>query len=991
MPKNWKNRRLRRTIALLLLVSLILTTLGIAPGETLKKFRRYILWDRICLPIYLILTTPPENIRTTQLPVYELDIKQEYLDQLNADIEIPPPNFDVNQLFTSSRQYQPAIFRHDDVRYRVQVRYRGVAVCHYLPPQKSLRIKFKKSDRFQNQRLINLINPKTTSALVATTGNNLAQNMQLLAANTYPAHTVINRQYYGVQLFIEQIDEYFMINHHLTEGNIYYGESIYDNLWNDPNLWTCHVNNLHPLPADPLNPIIALLKTVTQSGPEDFPADIAKIMDLDQWYLSYAHAQICDDIHRDDNHNHKFYLDPTTGKLRIIIWDPLGHAWGIGSDPYDQSHHINLVFNSLVGRILQHPEFTERKNHRLFDALNGTASRQNRLDQLESWYQLIRQDIYCDINKDHNWAMPVRIYTNDEFEESIRRQREFIIHRDQFLRQQLSFSDCSISPDQTFSSNQTNNPAQTALAAYYLVNAGECGVRLPQLTLHLVKNTLLTPSTTYQLYHDTNDNAQLDPADAMLATANSTEQSRSITFSIDQSLLPARKKIDPIPNEYFARDLPYDLTPAPARHRLIIAAIDIDNHPANSESTAYFQPLQETDLRAVNSVTGTEVNINLIDNLPIDTVNGAPPFDLQDNTQIKQTLIWGPGVHRVEQDIILPPTTKLIIKPATRVLFAPNASVLTYGPVIAEGTPAEPIEFEPAQANQPWGVFALQGKNANNSRFTHCRFRRGQDDTLDNVFYSGMLNAYNCSILIENCLITDARGDDGINLKFSGDSVIRHTEFQANSADALDLDFSDCLVVNCRFIDNQNDGIDLGTSSAVLRDNTLTGCGDKAVSVGEMSCPTIYNNTITNNNVGIASKDMSKPLVANNLITHNRTGIACYQKKSTHGPSEIELVNCQITGNDQTFAADMNSSFTVHHCQLPANAQIFPLHEGIADDFIAPTQIVRTLDSPLMNAHANFNLDQSNSTLATAGDLPTVRKIIPKYPQNTPPIGLLKQ
>ena len=976
---------------MLLLGSLALATIGLAPGEILKKFRQYVLWDRIGLPICLALTTPAENIRTTQLPVCELDIKQDYLDQLNADIEIPPPDFDVNQLFASSRQYLPAIFRHDHLRYRVQVRYRGVAVCHYLPPQKSLRIKFKKSDRFQNQRLINLINPKTTSALVATAGNTLAQHLQMLAANTYPVHTVINRQYYGVQIFTEQIDEYFMINHHLAEGNIYDGDSVYGNLWLDPNLWTCQVNNLHTPPADPLNPIAALLKTVTQSSPEAFPAEIAKIMDLDQWYSSYAHAQICDDIHRDDNHNHKYYLDPTTGKLRIIIWDPLGHAWGIGANPCDETHHINLVFNSLNGRILQHPEFAERKNLCLFDALNGAASRQNRLDRLESWYQMIRQDIYCDINKDHNWAMPVRIYTNDEFEESIRRQRAFIIHRDKFLRRQLNLTDCTISPDHTFTPHPTNNPSQTARAAYILVNAGECGVRLTQFTLYLTENAPVSSSTSYQFYHDTNDNAQLDPTDTMLATAEHSGPSESITFKINKSLLPTRKKIPPLPNEYFARDLPYDLAPAPARHRLIVAAIDVANHPTNSESTAYFQTLTEDDIRAVNSVTGTAVNINLTDNLPQDTVIGAPPYDPQDDTQIKQTLIWGPGVHHIDQDTILPSTTKLIIKPATRILFASNASVLCYGPVFAEGTATESIEFEPTKTDQTWGAFALQGKNANNSRFTHCRFRRGRDDTLDNVFYSGMLNAYNCTIQVENCLITDARGDDGVNLKFSPDSVIRHSEFQTNSADALDLDFSACLVENCRFIDNQNDGIDLGTASAVIRNNTITGSGDKAVSVGEMSYPKIYNNTITGNNVGIASKDMSRPLVANNLITHNRTAIACYQKKRTYGPSKIELVNCQITDNNLTFAADMNSSFTVHHCQLPQNTPIAPLPQGIADNLVAPTQITRTLDSPLANAHTNLNLDQPFAALTHAGDLQTVKKIIPDYPQNTAPVGLLKQ
>jgi len=985
-----KKKLLIVTAAVLLAGILLGNSAGIINNNFLSEINKYIIWDRIVVPIYLTLTSPEENIRTTKLPVYEIDIKGKYLDELNADIEIPAPDTPLEQRFASCLQYKPAVFRYNGMRYRVQMRYRGGNAWHFLPSQKSLRIKFKKNDRFDNQRLINLLNPKTTSAMVALMGYDLAERMGLLAPKSYPVHTVINRRFTGVSVFVEQIDEYFMINHGLAEGDIYYGE--HNDIWKDPYVWTCRIET--STQSEPFAAIKRLVKVVNSDSNKQFQNEIGNIIDLDQWFSVYSHALICADTHRNNVFNHKYYLDPTTSLLRMIIWDPLGYAWTPVADPYDNRWHVNLIFNQLDGRMLQIPEFVERKNIRLLQSLNTVGSLQNQLDRLDYWYNLIQPDMYCDIYKDEGLAMPVTIYTNNQFEESVTRQRKFIVYRDQFLRKQLDFADCTIAPDKTFSpQSSVSLSADTTLdvlAAYIVVNAGECGVKFPSLSLRLTDSVQSPDYQRYLIYHDTNDNGRLDPKDTLLDTTDRFGQGHSITFAIKGSLLPARKKISPLKIPYFQRRCPdYDLAPSPARHRFFVAAVTKNNHTEN-RPYACFEPLRQNDILAVNSVTTKPISVKISCNYPSDTVPGVAPFDPQNSTRINQTLLWGPGLHRITKDLIIPRTTKLIIKPGTTVQLDPDISVLTYGPVQAQGSPDEPITFCSIDPENAWGALALQGPQANGSRFIYCRFIKGRDDTLNGVFYSGMLNAYNCDILLENCLIAEAKGDDGVNFKFGNGGIIRNCQFRDNSADALDLDFSDALVENCRFTNNRNDGIDLGSASATIRNNTIIGCGDKGISMGEMSYPKIYNNTISDNNVGLASKDMSEPICINNTITNNRTGIACYQKKRKFGPSKISLVNCIIMDNQTTLAADMNSSLSIHHCQLPANAVIEPLPARITDNPPARTKMVRPIGYPLMNIENNLNQTASPDVLTQAGDIFATRQISPDYTDATAPIGVLK-
>jgi hypothetical protein len=85
----------------------------------------------------------------------------------------------------------------------------------------------------------------------------------------------------------------------------------------------------------------------------------------------------------------------------------------------------------------------------------------------------------------------------------------------------------------------------------------------------------------------------------------------------------------------------------------------------------------------------------------------------------------------------------------------------------------------------------------------------------------------------------------------------------------------------------------------------------------------------------------------------------------------------------------MNSSISIHHCQLPSGTVISPLPGGIAEDPVAPTEMVRPITGPLMDISDNFDQTASVEVLVHAGDVGMVREIIGDYEIATAPIGLL--
>ena len=158
--------------------------------------------------------------------------------------------------------------------------------------------------------------------------------------------------------------------------------------------------------------------------------------------------------------------------------------------------------------------------------------------------------------------------------------------------------------------------------------------------------------------------------------------------------------------------------------------------------------------------------------------------------------------YELEEDIIVPTSVTLIIDAGATLKFSKNNGLVSFGRVIAEGTPDRPITI--TAKKKKWGVFLIKGEKASGSSFKHCRIEKGGQKYFPQLEYTGALSVYDVpEFQVENCEFRENTGDDALNCKYSGCEV-RNSTFEKNLFDAVDFDFSQGLIEHNLFQENRN-------------------------------------------------------------------------------------------------------------------------------------------------------------------------------------------
>ena len=107
------------------------------------------------------------------------------------------------------------------------------------------------------------------------------------------------------------------------------------------------------------------------------------------------------------------------------------------------------------------------------------------------------------------------------------------------------------------------------------------------------------------------------------------------------------------------------------------------------------------------------------------------------------------------------------------------------------------------------------------------------------------------------------------------DVILDNNIFKNNFADQVDLDYSNGIVKNSKFLytkesNPDGDGLDISGSQVYVSANIFNGFGDKGVSIGEESQVFVFNNIIRKNNIGSAVKDLSRAYFLQNKFVSDR-------------------------------------------------------------------------------------------------------------------------
>ena len=267
------------------------------------------------------------------------------------------------------------------------------------------------------------------------------------------------------------------------------------------------------------------------------------------------------------------------------------------------------------------------------------------------------------------------------------------------------------------------------------------------------------------------------------------------------------------------------------------------------------------------------------------------------------------GAWKLEKDLIIPKNYTFIAGPNTTIDFFNSAEILSYSPILFEGTNESPVNFISSSASA--GTIKV--------------FANGKKSKLVNVIIDGLVNTsestgaftfYKSPVEIKNARFINIKSEDALNIIKSHFSIA-DSIFSSNHSDSLDIDFGKGEIINSKFINSGNDSIDLSGSDVTISSVNINNSGDKGISIGENSISRIDHTEINFSKIGVALKDSSSATLNKVTIKDSDYGIALYQKKPDFGPAKVVVGLTKLERNLHDYIVEKDSTLIVDAMKVP--------------------------------------------------------------------------
>ncbi len=359
------------------------------------------------------------QIEQLTLPLYNLEIEQEYLEELYNN-----PMAD---------KYFPALFSFEGEEYDCEVKFRGATSL--LLPKKSWKIKFENNNNVFNAKKINLNSEYRDRTLIRNyLTMQLYQYLGYQASNTQFISFIINDLYMGVFVHIEEVDEDFLDRSGKSPNDMFKAKEHGANMTQIVNYdgysrcWESRIDS-----PDSYKGLQVLLSKFSYWNKEDFDDLLQTEVDVDN-ILNYFAIEYSISSYDCFTKNFFWYLNPESDLYEMFPWDndaAFGNDWkGIYNPDFIQSYmisHLNnqVLFRRLIENVNWHNEFW-------INVQNVTSDGFSYLHQLvDSVYIQVKNDIYLDTNK---------ICSNSEFDAEVQLLQTFLTERTNFLNGVSNFN-----------------------------------------------------------------------------------------------------------------------------------------------------------------------------------------------------------------------------------------------------------------------------------------------------------------------------------------------------------------------------------------------------------------------------------------------------------------------------------------------------------------------------------------------------------------------
>jgi len=299
------------------------------------------------------------------------------------------------------------------------------------------------------------------------------------------------------------------------------------------------------------------------------------------------------------------------------------------------------------------------------------------------------------------------------------------------------------------------------------------------------------------------------------------------------------------------------------------------------------------------------------------------------NKNSKKILVK-PGKWELNDWIIIPKHLGLTINKGTEIRFGLSSGIISYSPVMINGSPDNPVVFRGLSAEKFWrGI--IVSKSQGTSIWSNVLIKNTSGVKEKDWNLSGGVNFYESDIKMDHVSFIGNKSEDALNIvrsKFDLKSVtIKNT-----LSDGFDSDFSSGTIENSWFenIGSQGggDGIDISGSEVTVTNSHFKNISDKGISVGENSTMQANEVNIKATNIGLASKDGSRLFLSNSILTGiKQAGLMAYAKKAEYGPAEIIAKNLEFNSTDQHAVVQKENKISIDGIKiLPTDLDVRKLY-----------------------------------------------------------------
>jgi len=251
------------------------------------------------------------------------------------------------------------------------------------------------------------------------------------------------------------------------------------------------------------------------------------------------------------------------------------------------------------------------------------------------------------------------------------------------------------------------------------------------------------------------------------------------------------------------------------------------------------------------------------------------------------------GKSVIDKPLIIPRGYNVKFYPGTEIDIINKAMIISYSPVIMNGTAKNPIIIGSSDFTGN-GITILQADG--NSLVENVVFENLNTLNYKTWTLTGAVTFYESDVTIRNTRFYRNQCEDALNI-IRSEFTVENTTFDYIFGDAFDADFCTGNIISSKYTNIGNDAMDFSGSVITIRDTEVNGANDKGISGGEESTVYVINTNVTRANIGFASKDLSVVEVIDSKVESCNYGVVLLQKKPEYGSCRMTLKNTPLTGS----------------------------------------------------------------------------------------------